>query len=137
MTTPTNWPNPERPGFPMFPERDGWHLIIDGGLCACYWHHGKELWWNENKRAYMTIDDITKQTRCVEYIGPVRTPAQIAEMLVAERERCARACEEKSIFAGRQADGAPSREGERYWRGEQCVSSICAEAIRRLGDVER
>lgn len=27
MTTPTNWPNPERPGVPMFPDRDGWHWL--------------------------------------------------------------------------------------------------------------
>lgn len=27
MTNPTNWPNPERPGVPMFPERDGWHWL--------------------------------------------------------------------------------------------------------------
>ncbi|MFE8872746.1 hypothetical protein ACE4RV_06195 [Acetobacter persici] len=23
----TNWPNPEQPGVPMFPERDGWHWL--------------------------------------------------------------------------------------------------------------
>ena len=27
MTNSTNWPNPERPGVPMFHERDGWHWL--------------------------------------------------------------------------------------------------------------
>ncbi|MBO1325383.1 hypothetical protein K2X14_11410 [Acetobacter sp. TBRC 12305] len=27
MTSPTNWPDPERLGVPMFPEQDGWHWL--------------------------------------------------------------------------------------------------------------
>ncbi|ANA14196.1 hypothetical protein [Acetobacter oryzifermentans] len=30
MTAPTNWPDPNRPGVPMFPERDGWHWLSNG-----------------------------------------------------------------------------------------------------------
>ncbi|GBR60815.1 hypothetical protein AA18889_2481 [Acetobacter senegalensis DSM 18889] len=117
MTNPTNWPNPERPGVPMFPERGGWHILVDGGQCACYWHPGKSWWWNENKRVYMTLDDIAKQTCCVEYIGPVLTPAQIAEMLAAERERCAVECDKLA------SEFLP------------CHTSEYASAIRNLGDV--
>lgn len=52
MTTPTNWPNPERPGVPMFPERDGWHWLSNSPGEAPFpaeWRHedycGAETEW--------------------------------------------------------------------------------------------
>ena len=135
MSATMNWPDPDRPGYPMFPERDGWHLIVDGGQCACYWHHGKELWWNENKRVYMAIDDITKQTCCIEYIGPVRTPAQIAEMLARERERCLLAFVAHRERAELAYNGSTSDEEKQYWRGALNTFEECRDEIRSLGDV--
>lgn len=42
MIHPTNWPNPEQPGVPMFPERDGWHWLSNGPNDAPFpaeWSH--------------------------------------------------------------------------------------------------
>ena len=86
---PTNWPNPERPGEPMFPEKTLRHALKKkdtGEIIIRSWKSNGQHW-----------DMIGHSAQwCSEtyfYEGPVLTPAQIAEMLAAERERCAKECE--------------------------------------------
>ncbi|MFT8418444.1 MAG: hypothetical protein ABF636_06390 [Acetobacter sp.] len=101
MTTPTNWPNSERPGVPMFPERDGWHILwcnsSPSGDYFRYWHSKEELWSETRHRNLCHCLPLPKYghdpdyVACRhQYIGPVLTPAQIAEMLAGERERVAK-----------------------------------------------
>ncbi|WP_025828337.1 hypothetical protein [Acetobacter okinawensis] len=88
MTTPTNWPNPERPGVPMFPERDGWHAIGLTIKQVKWWDATNKYWWDSEKRYYLTLDEVAFRVPEYRYDGPVLTPAQIAEMLAAERRSC-------------------------------------------------
>lgn len=130
--TPTNWPNPERPGEPMFPERDGWHMLN----CASpsrntifrFWFSRENVWHPVGQRNLFhtpslgvcwVAPDMYKNDR---YIGPVLTPTQINEMLAAERERCAKACE-----AGRLPDFSMPEQ----WHNNGC--NHCAHDIRNLG----
>ncbi|MCC6105936.1 hypothetical protein [Acetobacter sp.] len=111
MTNSTNWPNPERPGVPLFPERDGWHMVN----CAPptrhtifrFWFSREKMWHivgrknlfhNPYSGSFGFPPDMFADNR---YIGPVLSPAQIAEMLVAERERCAKVCEDAYEKSGR------------------------------------
>lgn len=79
MTTPTNWPNPERPGYPMFPERDGWHALDTGQFIhVWHWYAKQKLW---ERKPNTDIAHEPKHFSHFLYKGPVLTPAQIAEML--------------------------------------------------------
>ncbi|MGO2959309.1 MAG: hypothetical protein ACTIDN_09770 [Acetobacter sp.] len=92
LKTPTNWPNPERPGVPMFPERDGGHAFqipdLEETDIIYHWHQNGGGWTEYNHHGpedFLTDEDMKGWI----YKGPVLTPTQIAEMLAAERERCA------------------------------------------------
>ncbi|OUJ03164.1 hypothetical protein [Acetobacter cibinongensis] len=83
-----NWPDPERIGFPLFPERDGIHLINMGAMIGMFWsstrqHYSRVKDWKRGMSPAGMSD--------FEYCGPCFTPAQISEMLAAERERCVEA----------------------------------------------
>lgn len=116
MTNPTNWPNPEQPSVPMFPERDGWHFLA-GVLYPDFWmmdlwNAGTKSWGNGSM-----LPDLAA-TRCV-YGGPVRNPTQIAELLAGERERCAKLLEDAYEKTGKDFE----------YLG--CLS--CADEIRNPG----
>ena len=110
-TNSTNWPDPNRPGVPMFPDQEGWHVMegrVAGQTALTHWN-GREWGGGEQVRALNTSPEWYR------YVGPVLTPAQINEMLAAERERCAVTCE------GLAKDCLPYRPSE------------IAVAIRKLG----
>lgn len=87
--TDTNWPNPERPGAPLFPERSGRHHVGDHLL---FWYSDIQQWVTASPiRGCKEPEDFAGD----EYHGPVLTPTQIAELLAGERERCAKACEKE------------------------------------------
>lgn len=115
MTTPTNWPNPERPGVPMFPERDGWHMTTHSGATSptvSFWCASEGVW--KNGASSYPPDYLAHPMR--RYIGPVLTPTQISEMLAGERERCAKICDKLAD------DFLPCHPSEYAWE------------IRNLGD---
>lgn len=123
---PTNWPNPERPGVPMFPERDGWHSLRTYSLGLFFWDSANKYWWDSQKRFYRTVPEILKDTVGAKYIGPCLTPTQIAELLAGERERC------YDIVANR----APGNFHELPERDAQILTNMAediCEAIRSLG----
>lgn len=85
MTAPTNWPNPERPGYPMFPDRDGWHMTTLSGATSptvSFWRASEEVW--KSGSSSYPPDYLAHHLR--KYIGPVLTPAQITELLAGERD---------------------------------------------------
>lgn len=116
MTT-TNWPDPTRPGVPLFPERDGWHML------------DRDVWqWSAKRKAWNdTVLHpnfvLPKNMAWRKYYGPVFSPTQIKEMLAAQRERCAKACEAEQI---------PDFSMPEQWHNNGCKHS--ARAIRNLGD---
>lgn len=85
MTDITNWPDPNCPGVPMFPDREGWHVMegrVAGQTALTHWN-GREWGGGEQVRALNTSPEWYR------YVGPVLTPTQINEMLAGEREKCA------------------------------------------------
>ncbi|MCP1243277.1 hypothetical protein [Acetobacter lambici] len=117
MTIPTNWPNPERPGVPMFPDRNGLHAIRTplGTEFLVKWDSAGARLLNLSGSP-VPVERHPK----LSYIGPCLTPAQIAEMLAAERERCAKVCEDEYEKSGKDF--------------EYGGYISCAEEIRNLGD---
>ncbi|KXV79705.1 hypothetical protein AD953_01325, partial [Acetobacter malorum] len=113
MKPPTNWPNPERPGYPMFPERDGKHVIdVDPegpkNELVYYWKEKQQIWVEYDHEG---PDDALEGYDLIgwSYVGPVLTPEQIAEMLAGERERCEKAIsglieEEKQTYGEESPD---------------------------------
>lgn len=88
----TNWPDPTRPGVPMFPERDGWHVLCTDpegdGYSTYYWLTKHQVWVEYDHEG---PDDALEGYDLIgwSYVGHVLTTTQINEMLAAERERCA------------------------------------------------
>ena len=80
------------------------------------------------------LAEIDRQVIAARNSIPVLTPAQISEMLARERERCAKECDEKVAFANHELSASGSHEETRYWMGEHCAATFCADAIRALGD---
>lgn len=98
MTTPTNWPNPERPGMPPNPDVSGWHWVMRlGELLAVKWDAQSKSWKSGNHSYYTGPDWVLNW----EYCSPILTPTQLTELLAAERERCAKLCEEAYEKSGR------------------------------------
>ena len=135
MTT-QNWPDPKRPGAPMFPERDGAHVFEnenDEDLHLVYhWNSGKQCWSdfpvNTTKQW-----DLKPSLQDYKYVGPVLTSAQINEMLAAERERAAKAAQEVSDTYYEQRQESES-DNERIYADERMFAAQeCVEAIRNLG----
>lgn len=91
MTTPTNWPNPERPGWPKKPNINGWHWLFspDGGRTLFEWDADAECW-------LVDIDDEGFPEDMAQsgysYEGECITPGQLTVRLAEERERCAQVC---------------------------------------------
>ena len=114
----SNWPDPARPGVVMWPDKDGRHLFaLGGGYIAAFWRSDKQ---------WLVCDDdhdlgfcASESVKDLHYICPVLTPAQIAEMLAAERERCAKVCEDTYEKSGRDF--------------EYLGCNDAAEQIRNLG----
>ncbi|KAA8387656.1 hypothetical protein FKW31_03150 [Acetobacter sp. DmW_136] len=86
--TDTNWPDPNRPGVPMFPDVSARHVLDNKrrkSLKLVFWDHQQEHYCTEI--GYLTPLEIVSMDW--GYYAPALTPAQINEMLAAERERCA------------------------------------------------
>ena len=86
MTSPPNWPNPERPGVPMFPERDGLHVVMgpyDRVPILVLWRSQTNHYLKGETR--FTPEEVLDAR--IAYGGPHLTPTQISELLAGERER--------------------------------------------------
>ncbi|MCP1244194.1 hypothetical protein [Acetobacter lambici] len=86
------------------------------------------------KAVFPFLAEIDRQVIAARSSIPALTPAQIAEMLAGERERCAKECDEKVAFANHELKASDTHEETRYWIGEHCAATFCADAIRGLGD---
>jgi hypothetical protein len=77
----SDWPDPDKPGWPLNPERDGWHWIVK-------W--SDKLFvaeWDSDEKDYVWFDSGDTPSGMVEngwtYAGPVLMPAE-ADALRAE-----------------------------------------------------
>jgi hypothetical protein len=80
----SDWPDPDKPGWPLNPERDGWHWIVG-------W--SDKLFvaeWDSDQKDYVWFDGGDAPLGMVEngwtYAGPVLMPAE-ADALRAENAR--------------------------------------------------
>lgn len=120
MTNSTNWPNPERPGIPLFPENNGKHILIDkesGNELSAEWNSADEEWLLPN--GWLSAKNAAKNYAYAECVSVELTPTQIAELLAGERERCAKLLEDAYEKTGKDFE----------YLG--CLS--CANEIRNLG----
>ncbi|OUI90122.1 hypothetical protein HK19_11740 [Acetobacter persici] len=89
--TDTNWPNPERPGVPMFPDISARHVLENKKrkvLKLAFWDHEQEHYCTEV--GYLTPTNVAAMG--FDYYAACLTPTQISEMLAGERDRCVDAC---------------------------------------------
>jgi hypothetical protein len=101
MTDPNNWPDPAKPGYPLNPERDGWHWLAqaDCNPCPAYWRAAQEEWM---QGGLICIGTAHVKYLCgdhfvggVRYIGPCLTPAEVeAREQAARREGMEEAAQE-------------------------------------------
>jgi hypothetical protein len=70
----STWPDPNKPGVPLHPERDGWHWIVG-------W--SDKLFvaeWDSDQQDYVWVDGGDDPSGMVEngwtYAGPVLTPSE-------------------------------------------------------------
>lgn len=81
-----SWPNPDKPGVPLHPERHGWHWLAWDPTWPepAYWD-GE---WSQSESSNLNA-------KTARYMGPLYTPAEVAarEAAAAEEMRaiCARA----------------------------------------------
>ncbi|MFT8445090.1 MAG: hypothetical protein ABF751_09785 [Acetobacter orientalis] len=129
MTNPTNWPNPERPGVPMFPERSGRHYV---GSNLLFWYSAIQKWVTAGPiQGCKAAEDFAGD----EYHGPVLTPTQIAELMAGERERCANIFQSKAE-GKRKILPDLQKEKNSLKAVQQDITYLekYAEEIRNLGD---
>jgi hypothetical protein len=82
QTDPNGWPDPQRPGVPMNPERDGAHAFDDHGVSlVLLWRMG---WWIGPIGASSKPHELT--ARRVRYLGPCPPPAEVAARVAEARD---------------------------------------------------
>lgn len=80
---PGNWPDPARPGVPANPERDGWHwLAFDRYEGPVIWRSAYQFFRSSQDARLRPID-----VAHWRYLGPCRTPAEIAALVAAAYQR--------------------------------------------------
>lgn len=97
MTTPTNWPNPERSTDicrpPEGTKSETYHWLDCGYLTPFAWREGDGGAWWSNGDEDALFSPAQMSDWGWKYVSPCLTPGQISEKLEAERERCAKECE--------------------------------------------
>jgi len=95
MTDPNGWPDPEHPGVPENPERDGWHWGVYLGVAP------EPFWWDADKQRWADTNGMSGlNARRMRYLGPCLTPAEVAA-LAAENARM------REALAKIRGDGDP------------------------------
>jgi hypothetical protein len=77
-----NWPDPERPGVPLNPEKDGWHWLVQAGHeMPAMWNATQQQWSQGGlccsgscSPKYVASDTFIPRVR---YLGPCLTPADV------------------------------------------------------------
>jgi hypothetical protein len=122
MTDPNGWPDPQRPGVPMNPERDGYHWLgaVDRGEPTG--HTAVMLWFAGT--GFYAIEAVPVSHRNItehwRYLGPCLTPAEVAARVAEARRDALReaaeevdcGCPERAAVLSRLRD-----VGQRFARG--------------------
>jgi hypothetical protein len=94
------WPNPDKPGYPVDPETDGWHWLANSRNLPCPW-----MWIAETREwGHAQGDMISSEYMSnAKYLGPALTPAEVEDMVMMLGEAAAQAMNE--ILAAIQTEG--------------------------------
>ncbi len=139
MTHANGWPDKERPGYPMFPERGGYHWLSNNGKDEPFpikwkkeeFSDAPDEWsWDWGDDGYEDIE----VTGRLHYHGPCLTPDELTALLRAERERCAKVCDKRAGSTDCVYMELAAAERESYWDGVNSGASSCAAEIRNLSD---
>lgn len=124
--TDASWPDPQRPGVPLNPERDGWHWIDVAGdvIVARWWAEDSSWTWGVHR---WTAQIASKAAWF--YHGPAMTPADLAAHSAAAaremREKAAAMCRVNKRAAELFAD--PGRDDERT-----AYTRACGDILRTI-----
>jgi len=122
----SNWPDPDKPGVPLHPERDGRHWLFDAESNVSFpefWVAGMGAWavgdaWTARMVAEMGF----------HYQGPVLTPSE-ADALRAENARMREALHE--IAANAAAPGYEPEQRRAVWRMARAALDPVEQQERR------
>jgi hypothetical protein len=131
-TNPGNWPDPERPGVPLNPDRDGLHYITDG---VALWEARRQRWSLFLRARRETAEWLGKQL-WAEYRGPCLTPDEVAAREKAAYKR-GWDDRESDFCAGIERTGlavvAPDALAAAYRAGAEAMREACAENAEAYG----
>jgi hypothetical protein len=82
-----NWPNPDKPGYPVDPETEGWHWLANAKDMPWPWFWFAEDCQWETGEFVMTPEVLARY----KYLGPALTPAEVADVVDAIGEAAAEA----------------------------------------------
>jgi hypothetical protein len=82
------WPNPDKPGYPVDPETNGWHWLANSKDLPCPW-----LWFaNTSEWGHVEGDLMSSEFMAnAKYLGPALTPAEVEDVIQAIGEAAAEA----------------------------------------------
>jgi hypothetical protein len=139
---PGGWPDPQRPGYPQNPERDGAHVLDaapghDGQRVrfVALWAYGR---WHPGERDVLASEASDWGWR---YVAPCLTPSEVAAREEAarrdEREACAAdvdcGCAARPDVLARLAEAGERKARNLCSHGDVCCA-LQAAAIRARGD---
>ena len=137
MNDTNTWPDPERPGVPLNPERNVWHWIDDGRGPECAEFLSVAGTW---VKVGTEVEYGPAYAARWRYFGPALTPAEVEAAIVFSR---CYALEEAALIATTFADAYQNKEMAKRGQNKvfdfativQCgreTSRIIAAAIRAL-----
>lgn len=98
-----NWPDPDKPGVPLNPERDGWHWLRhpeDLHPVMMGWLSGSQGWSFGRRHSPKGIVDMGYQ-----YLGSTLLPSEVAAQIEQARREGAEAMREAAARVVDKMDG--------------------------------
>ena len=74
----SSWPDPDKPGYPVDPETNGWHWLENSKKLACPW-----MWFADLQEwGHVEGDLISSEFMSnAKYLGPALTPAEVEDIV--------------------------------------------------------
>jgi hypothetical protein len=113
MSDTTSWPDPDRPGVPLNPERDGWHWLGHPGTTC-----RRPFGWDAIHQAWHNYG-LNKPDAMARfgyyYICPCLTPSEVAAREAAAAQEMMAKCRAAVNWSATLEDESPE-----WWRGHEC-----------------
>lgn len=137
MSDPNGWPDPDKPGVPLHPERDGWHWLHhpeDLRPMVTGWQAELHGWPSGGLHSPQVIVDLGYR-----YLGPALLPAEVAALVAEARAKALEeaaaevdcGCAARQDVLARLATDGHKRSSYLCPHGDACCA-LAAAAIRAL-----